>query len=451
MIKLPNFSVDTQTQPRWLMILALILAVPLGAGVGYMPLPFAALGIMAVSLIFVWWMIRAPHITVTLFWIIFTLQASLFSFTIRGLYYPIYGLMLLNIFLLFGKRSNKTPSELLVIYGIFILTILQSLFTIETQLSFDVWQKIFIYGLGLLTLLQFTTERSLKFFPFAQIIATSIISIGVVSSAIQVGFTGRSGLDANANLVSMLVALGLIPMFTKLISAKSSLVMRLLMLGLLGLGMYASLLLASRGGVIAIAMAFAVILLRIVFKPKRYIYLAIGMVFTMIVLLSLPGSSAVFERFSGSDISSLNDRLPLWQAGFYTLSTSTPLELFFGNGFDSSRVVVSSIFGHLDSIHNAYLQFIIDYGILGLSFFLILHLYAIYQCWKHDDELSLHALGTIIALFFVDLTGTMPDDFSYWVALGFALAVASLRASQNHKERKPRYGYGYGYLSSPAE
>jgi len=407
MIRLPNFVDSGQTQPKWLMILALILAVPLGAGVGLFPTPFALLGGAVIGLAVVWWMIKSPDMTASFFWIAISMQFALFSFVIRGLYYPIYAIMFLNIMLLVGQQRFKASRVLLAIYSAFIITVLQSLFSIETQLNFDVWQQIFIYVIGLLVLLQFTSEKALKMFPYAQMFATLAIAMGVITSAVSVGFStsGRGGLDADANVVSALVALGLIPMFTKLISPRTSLWMRGLMLISLGVGLYASLLLASRGGIITIAMAFFFIVLRVIFKPKRYMYLAIGLVITFLVLLTL--------------------------------------ELFLGNGFEASSVVANATISTLTSIHNAYLQLILDYGIIGLGLFLSLHLFVLFQCWRYDDETSLHALGTIVALLFFDLTGTVPDDFFYWVVLGFCMAVATIRAEETEKSKPKRYGYGY--------
>ena len=445
MIKLPSFTDSSQTQPRWLMIVALLLAAPLGLGVGLFPTPFALLGGAVIGLAVVWWMIKSPDMTASFFWIAISMQFALFSFVIRGLYYPIYAIMFLNIMLLVGQQRFKASRVLLAIYSAFLITVLQSLFSIETQLNFDVWQQIFIYVIGLLVLLQFTSEKALKMFPYAQMFATLAIAMGVITSAVSVGFStsGRGGLDADANVVSALVALGLIPMFTKLISPRTSLWMRMLMLIALGVGLYASLLLASRGGIITIAMAFFFIILRVIFKPKRYMYLAIGLVITFLVLLSLPGSSSVFERFSGSDLSSFNDRLPLWQSGFYVLANSSALELFLGNGFEASSVVANATISTLTSIHNAYLQLLLDYGIIGLGLFLSLHFFVLFQCWRYDDETSLHALGTIVALLFFDLTGTVPDDFFYWVVLGFCMAVATIRAEETEKNKPKRYGYGY--------
>lgn len=448
MIKLPNFvENNNNSQPTWLIIAALVLAVPLGLGVGLFPLPFALMGGVVIGLAVVWWMIKSPDMTASFFWIAISMQFALFSFVIRGLYYPIYAIMFLNILLLAGQGRFKASRVVLALYVAFLLTVLQSLFSVETQINFDTWQQIFIYVVGLLVLLQFTSEKALKMFPYAQMFATLAISLGVISSAVQVGFstTGRGGLDADANVVSALVALGIIPMFTKLISPRSSLWMRLLMLMCMGVGLYASLLLASRGGIITIAMAFFFIILRVIFKPKRYMYLAIGLVITFLVLLSLPGSSSVFERFSGSDLSSFNDRLPLWQAGFFVLSNSSAAELFLGNGFEASSVVANATISTLTSIHNAYLQLVLDYGIIGLGLFLSLHLYVLFQCWRYDDETSLHALGTIVALLFFDLTGTVPDEFFYWVVLGFTVAVASVRAEATEKSKPKRNTYATYY------
>ncbi len=424
---------DTHNRFIQLMIVfsAILFALMLGIGVGYSPFYFSLLGGLVIGLAAAWFMVKYPHLTATVFWVLFTVQATVFNqFTLQGLYYPIYGLMLLNVLLLFGQERRKIPWLSIALYAAFFIVVLLSLFSIATQVTIDfqVWQKLFIFFLGAMVAFQFRTERSLAHFAYGQIISMLIISAWVIDVAAKTGFADRGSIGVNENVVSAMIGLGIIPLYTRIIAAKGgSLISRAIVLMSFLFGLYALLILASRGGTIALAMALFVITLRVLFNPKRFIYLIFGGMLGLIALSSLPGSNNVFVRFSSSDISTLNDRLPLWQAGVSTIVRSSPFQLFLGHGFDASRVVAGTIFGHLDSIHNAYLQFIIEYGIVGLSLFLIIHLSSFLKSWRYEDERALHATGTITALLFFNLTGTTPDTFVYWIALGFALAVSMVK------------------------
>ena len=420
-----------------ILVMAVIFAFILGVGVGYQPFYFSLLGGLVVGLAAAWFMVKYPHLTATFFWILFTVQATVFShITIQGLYYPIYGLMLLNVLLLFGQEKRVIPWFTITLYAAFFIIVLLSLFNIAAQVTvgFLVWQKLFIFFLGAIVAFQFRSERSLNHFAYGQIFSMLIISGWVINSAASIGFEGRGGVGVNENVVSAMIGLGIIPLYAKLLAAKNpSWWARALTLGGLLVGLYALLILASRGGTVALAMAFFVITLRVLFNPKRFIYLIFGGFLALLTLSSLPGSNNVFVRFSGSDLSTLNDRLPLWQAAVSTIMRSTPYELFLGHGFDASRVVAATIFGQLDSIHNAYLQFIIEFGIIGLALFLGIHLLSFLQSWRYHDERALHATGTITALLFFNLTGTTPDNFIYWIALSFALAVTMVKENDKRK------------------
>ncbi len=447
------FKTLTNTSNRltqaFILLSAILFALLLGAGVSFSPLYLGLLGGMVIALAFAWWMVKMPHMTVTFFWIFFTIQATVFStFIIQGLYYPIYALMILNVLLLLGQGKRKIPWVPMTLYAGFFILVLMSLFNIATQINFDVFQKLFIFFLGALVAFQFRTKNSLQHFAYGQIVAMVIISAWVILSAVQSGFAERGGINVNENVVSAMISLGLIPLFTKLISStKTSLIERTLSVLAFLIGSYALLILASRGGIIALAMALFVIVMRVIFNPKRFIYVVLAAVVAVVTLSSLPGSSNVFMRFANSDLSTLNSRLPLWEAAFTAITTASPAELFLGYGFDSSRVVAATVFGTLDSIHNAYLQFIIEFGILGLILFLGIHLYSFLRSWRYADEQGLHATGTITALLFFNLTGTTPDSFIYWIALGFALAVTMIKDNDQTLElQKQTYQNSYAAL-----
>src|SRR5690606_6833062 len=105
------------------------------------------------------------------------------------------------------------------------------------------------------------------------------------------------------------------------------------------------------------------------------VLVALAIVVLIAVLLGdgpiIPRGFAL-TRFFRDDVWSLNSRLPLWEAGV-AYSVSSWNAFLRGGGIGYSNIVVSSANPRHDSIHNMYLQILVDYGVVGLALFLTLH------------------------------------------------------------------------------
>jgi O-Antigen ligase len=400
----------------------------LGLGITHLPLLIylAVAGVLASVAGFL--MIRYAHWTVAAFFLAFAIQTTLLAgFEVRGLYYPLYLLMLFNGVVGLVAGRVKVSVGIIIVYLLFFTVVIFSLFNIATPLDFEVFQRLFIYILGLFVLFQFSSEQSFQTLMRVQVWAGLIVAGWVIFDAWQSGFAGRGIAEVDQNNVTSTIALGLVPLFAIQLFSKANVWTRLLGWLILAGGIYATLLLASRGVTLALAVAFIVMFARLLNNPRRSVPLIILVMVGALALASLPGSSNLAERFSQGDVASANGRVPLWNAAIRDIETSPALQLVFGHGYNYTLIVTSRVVGFLYSVHNTYLQMTLDFGLLGVSLFTLLHLMVIGLLWRYGDALSLYAIGTVVFLLFSNLTLQAADGFLYWIALGTALAVAAWR------------------------
>ncbi len=402
-----------------------VSGILLGLLTSYLPLLLyvGVAGVLAAILALL--MLKHPQLTVSAFFLAYTIQGTLlFGFGIRGLYYPIYGLMAFNMILGLITGKFRGSLGLLIPYLLFYIIVLFSLFNLATNVDFELFQKLFIYSLGLLTFFQFVSEDTFGLLTRFQSWAGIVIAIWVIVTAAQGGFSDRVGIQADQNNVSTMISFGMIPILATLLTQRMSLFQRIMMGLALLLGIYALILLASRGMTIALAMALVFMLARVFTDPRRVIpFLFLGVIASVIVA-GLPGSDMLVDRFSQGDVTSANGRLPLWQAAIQEIVTSSPLELLFGHGMNHSLIVTSRVAGQLYSMHNTYLQMLLEFGIVGMSLFVGLHISVLRILWNSKKQLSLYASGIVIFLLFAHLSVTIADDFLSWVVLGTTLAIA---------------------------
>jgi O-Antigen ligase len=428
--------------------LAGIGAVTLGAVIGLATAQLPILVYLAVAgvlaAIFGWQMITRTHWTVSAFFLALAIQSTIIGgLDIRGLYYPLYILMLFNAVVGLITRRVKVSSSVVITYLLFYALVIISLFQLSTSLDFNLFQRLFIYILGLVVAFQFTSEKAFWTLARVQTWSGLIVAVWVVVGSVQTGFAGRGISEINQNNVATLIAFGLIPLFATQLSGKATFWRRVAGWLALALGIYAMLLLASRGMTVALGMALILMFARILNNPRRSVPLILLATAGALVLASLPGSNNLAERFTQADVASANGRTPLWTAAVREIETSSPVQLLFGHGVNYSLVVTSRVVGFFYSVHNTYLQMTLEFGLVGLGLFLALHFVVLRMLWRFNDGLSLYGMGSITFLLFANLTNVASDAFFYWVTLGAMLALAVWRHQsqeqlQGHPSRESR-------------
>jgi O-antigen ligase len=319
----------------------------------------------------------------------------------------------------------RVSPGILVPYLLFLAVMIMSLFNLATPSNFEVYQRLFIYLLGLCVFFQFASGQAFQTLMQVQMWAAFVVAIWVILTAWQSGFGERGIAGVDPNNVTATIALGVVPLFAWLMVGRISFWRRIAGWLLLGVTIYASLLLASRGVTVALALSLVVMIARVLHRPRRSVPLIIIVILGVVLLTNLPGSNNLMERFGQSDVTSANGRVPLWNAAIQEVVVASPLELLFGHGFNYTLIVTSRVVGFYYSVHNTYLQLLLDVGLLGLALFLFLHFMVLKTLWRRSDALALYGIGTVVFLLLINLTLQAADGFLYWVALGTTLAVAA--------------------------
>jgi O-antigen ligase len=194
----------------------------------------------------------------------------------------------------------------------------------------------------------------------------------------------------------------------------------LLYLPLLGLGLYAVFLLSSRGVAAALIAGIGAVAYKHLRESRLMLGLLLAVTLVGLVVFQLPGSRGMIQRFSERDVSTLNDRIPLWVGGLQYLLKSSPLVPLIGGGMGTSEKVVNRINPALASIHNAYLQILVDFGLFGLFLFLGLVTATVRNASRSLGYVGDASLGITVYMLVFCLTATVTDNYVFWACLAVA-------------------------------
>jgi hypothetical protein len=367
--------------------------------------------------------VMRPELGPTLFWLAFSLQSTLFfGFMVTGLYYPLYALMVLNVLVALVLRRVELHARLLP-YVAFLTLVLAGLLPLTSSLTFDGYQRLFIYAIGFLVYFQFSTRRVPMLLLRVQVLSMLVIATWVVVSSVQGGFGPRGSITVNQNDVSLLLGFGILALVAQLMGRRTGVLRALPVWGAAGFGIYAMLLLASRGMSIAVGVAVLAMFGRILLDARRSLPVLGAAIVAGLILCSLPGSGSLLTRFQASDVATANDRVPMWNAVIGAVTTSDAREILLGHGFESSKTLIADIRA-TTSTHNGFLQMLYEFGILGLSAFVALHGVLLARFWKGRSPVALYGAGVATFLLMTNMSMTAPDRFLYWVAVGYLLAVS---------------------------
>jgi len=367
------------------------------------------------------------------FWLLFCTYETVLSdvLYVPGLFYPFYAAFVATILVMLLRSRLVLAPRLLWLNVVFLVVVLVSFAGFTDPIGFDVLQRVVAYLVGPLVALQFAGRRGLRVVQGAAVASGVVLAAWVVLESVQTGFVYRGGVDVDQNVVSFFIGLGLIialaDAFAPTDSARSGWALAGAWLGA-AIMLYGVLLLASRGIAIAITIAaLAVVGRAAARKPARLLalVLAAGAVYGATFL---PGGDGLLERFSEDTVTSGNDRVPIWIGALRFYADGDLWQLLFGHGFASSWFAVQRVFGSLTSTHNAFLQLLVEFGIVGLGSFLALHAVLAWRSFQVEERLGGSMFGLLAFLLGTNLTLNATDGFMYWTALGLVMAMATWSA-----------------------
>jgi hypothetical protein len=380
------------------------------------------------------------ELVVAAYWLVFTLFSTfLTGAVIAGMFYPFYLAFLLAavlIWILMGLRVH--PFVAWTYVGLLFVQVL-SLIGYTGSLGGDALEQLIMVPFGALVLLQFRSRGGLRPVALGALAASLAVAVWVIVSAVQGDFAYRGNVDVNENVVSFYVGLGFVIALAERLhggrrGGRPATAAVVVAMGVTG---YALVLLASRGMILGLVLAAAALLLRLVVLDRARLGVFALLALVASTGLLLPGGRGVLERFEDPSTATGGGRLQIWATLGHELARAGPRDLLIGHGFEASRVVVARNFASLDSTHNAFLKVLYDMGLAGLALFLTLHAFVMERSWRIPGRDGALALGLVVFLLGSNLFMSTPDNFLYWTALGFALAVATWGRSDRSAAGEP--------------
>jgi O-antigen ligase len=412
------------TARRW--GLGLVAGVLFGAAaLTPLPLLFAGAGALAAAYAFV----RTPArsaIAVGLFWVAFGAYYSAFAGAqIDGLFYPFYAVFFLTVLVRTVRQGVQTAPAVVWSYLVLMLVVLVSLLGFTGTVDFQVLKRLLAYAFGALVPLQFVSKTGLRMVAVLAGVASLLVSGWIIASAARGGFGYRADIHLDQNAVAFFIGLGAATAGAYLmhwIARRGTAVRFTAVLLLFGAMLYAMLLLASRGMAISLSVAMLALTLRAARDDRRKALFLVALLTVVSAGFLLPGGQELFTRFHSDRVASAGSRVPIWEVTLSAVTKGSPVEVLLGHGFDSSRPLVRSNFVVLTSTHNAYLEMLYEFGLVGLGAFVLMHLLLLWRALRirGPDGYVMVALTTF--LLAADLTVNAPDGFMYWTALGFVIA-----------------------------
>lgn len=381
------------------------------------------------------------------YWLAFAVKSTVFSQTnIAGLFFPFYGALLLTTAVgLLRSGLRVSPTLFWSIYA-FLSVVAISFIGFDQSIDSQVTQKLMAMLVGVLVLLNFRSSGGLSKVPWFAGIAGLVISGWVIYNSVIGGFRYRGDVDANENVAAFILGASFLVVMAVFFSRGFGRVLlsRSLLLIIAGTMAYALLLLASRGMSIALAVAVVFMFIHLAGWHRQAMRLFMILLLVMSLGFILPGGSGLLQRFSGESVDSAGDRLPIWTATVEATVDSNVYQLLLGHGFNRSQVLIREATAVHTSTHNAYLAVTYEYGLLGLITFVGLHVGVLLLAFRLRSIYATLAAGFIGFLLAANMTSTAPDDFMYWLILGFAMACASFEGSRprshSHDDNPVTYG-----------
>lgn len=429
------------------------------------------------------WTARAAGWLPAVFWILYTLWNTVLpgppafgGFTVlQGLY-----LLMLPAAVAAAVRWPRPHMSGQWAYVAFVAWMALGVLWYDPASEVQVVKSLFVAGLAAIVAAQVLIGGWQAQVAFAAgVIATAVaLSAWAVLNAFATGFSYRSGLPINPNFVATMIGPGLLTSVALYLHGGAT--RQGPVLAIILTCFYASLLLGSRGVLIALLAGAAVLVARLRPSLRQTRPLLVGLV-VVTVIAQLPvipatmwrtgwraaswarasvarivettsstervtetvpppatessfdpaaaAMSTAIARFFEKDTGSFNLRSALW-IGALSYSTSTPMRMLFGGGIGTSGAVAEAANPVFHNAHNAFLQVLVDFGLLGAGLLTWLFWSLTRKLASGTKALSMAWLAVLVFWLVTGLTATVMDLHVFWVTLGVAAASTASTADR---------------------
>jgi hypothetical protein len=145
------------------------------------------------------------------------------------------------------------------------------------------------------------------------------------------------------------------------------------------------------------------------------------------IFLNIKIITEILNRFTDSTLLTGSGRIDLWAMAFHSISVSNITQMFIGSGSQANYTLLSGA-----NAHNAFLEYIIDHGFIGL----ILLVSCLVVAWKNikniDDSLTSAVLQCVWLTLILSSLSLSPFVRTWaWIAIAPMLVIPCI----NNKTR----------------
>lgn len=321
--------------------------------------------------------------------------------------------------------------------SLIVLVFASSLYSISKEsISWDsdwnLWPHVVVMLLFLAAACLIHRPIDLEIFSAATVMISVFLSVWVIWNAAQLNFEAfRGGISSDQNYVSMFVFLGMLSLINVVLTGQNR--WRFLFVPVLLCGVFASFILASRGGFVAFGAATLWLLAGHLRHRGRWVI--VSTVAVLVVLagtaLLLPGGNGLLNSFQDENIGTLDFRLFIWKGSFVYFVNSGLLRMLFGQGLGSSTLVIGPVMPDLLNYHNEYLRWLMDQGIVGLAAVLFFFFTIGRKVLTMEYRLKYLMMAWLIFLMIMGLSETLCDGHLLWLILGVLASGSSLAVGRD--------------------
>ncbi len=211
------------------------------------------------------------------------------------------------------------------------------------------------------------------------------------------------------------------------------------------------LLTGSRGGLIALAAGYLIILVSYLRSNIRKWYKPIGVVVVCLLLVQTLMPQSLWLRYStllNLETSTLEGRQGIWEAGLEAVQQSP----IFGIGIGTYADVSLEALGREFTAHNTFVSIYVEQGIVGLALFVVPLALMLFQVWRFPHHQNYYGVAMIVVIIAMSLTATLHWNKVIWLVFGLLMSyrMFSLPNVQSTALRRvPGYPLAAGQANSP--
>ena len=271
--------------------------------------------------------------------------------------------------------SRRKNHQILPLY---ILLLFIFILLVNTAYD-DSWQYV-SSALLILIMFYFIVDRNYEeqsyYFTYSFIISSFILAIYyiIIGPKFILDYLAKEGIErigfSDINYGASVVGMGIFAAFVELIRNRNmSLLRKILIYSTIGLSSIALVMNASRGAVLSVCTAVAILLYFTKIKTGYKILAILALSFFIAFLYSYGFVDLLIYRIQNDEIGGGTGRLDIWQTKILSfLNDVDPIQWLVGLGYSGGR--------HLGygsdqwAFHNDFLAFLVEYGIIGFTLFI---------------------------------------------------------------------------------